>query len=400
MPLVVGADSTRAGAAEPGRTALEDAPDGGAALTDADGAPAAALADTGGHTFSTGELTGTRFSSIGLSWRKAPGAARPDFTAEARLRRGGAWEEWRTIPLELEEGVAEEARRAGAPAFYAGRTGETDGVELRFTSAAGPLPPDLRLSLIDPEPAAPALPRRVGEVSQPAIAARADWAADESLADPGLKLQRSLRAVLVHHTVTGNNSYTREQVPQVINGIYVHHIENLGYGDFPYRFVVDGFGGVWEGRKGSVEMHPGGDVPAILGGHATGFNTDTFSVALLGNFEPDNGDGGEESGPDPRPTRAMLESVADLLAWKLGQYGLDPTGTTRLTSAGGAGTNPHPAGEELTVPVISSHRDVNATACPGGRLYEALPALRAEVARRTYRADPAPADRTAKPRAR
>lgn len=140
VPLAVGTEGTRASAAEPGRAAPDDAPaEGGApavdaTLTDGGGAPSAALTDEGGHTFSTGELAGNRFSSIGLSWRRTSGAAGPDFTAEARLRRGGVWEEWRSIPLELDEGVAEEASRAGAPAFYAGRTGEADGVEIRFAS--------------------------------------------------------------------------------------------------------------------------------------------------------------------------------------------------------------------------------------------------------------------------
>ncbi|MFD9358929.1 N-acetylmuramoyl-L-alanine amidase [Streptomyces sp. NPDC060031] len=384
-PLAVSAGAARAGAVEAGRVALGFAPAGDATLTDGAGAPAAILAAAGGHTFSTGELTGNRFSSLGLSWRRGtPGAGVPDFRAEVRMRRGGVREEWRSLPLELEEGAAEEASRAGAPAFYAGRAGAADGVELRFTSPSGLLPRDLRLSFIDPARADAVLPRPFGEVSAPAIAARADWGADESLADPGLKTQSSLRAVLVHHTVTGNNGYAREQVPDIINGIYVHHIKDLGYGDFPYHFVVDRFGGVWEGRTGSVEMRPGGAVPAILGGHAAGFNSGTFSVALLGNFEPDNSADGEDSGPDPEPTRAMLRSVAELLAWKLGQYGLDPLGTTRLTSTGGAGTNPHAAGEGLAVPVIAGHRDVNATACPGGRLYAALPRLRGAVARRTY----------------
>ncbi|MFD9335348.1 N-acetylmuramoyl-L-alanine amidase [Streptomyces sp. NPDC060028] len=388
-PSAVSADGARADAAEPGRVALAFAPARDAALTDGAGTPGAILAAAGGRTFSTGELTGHRFSSLGLSWRRGtPEAGVPDFTAEMRMRRGGVREEWRSLPLEREEGVAEEAGRAGAPAFYAGRTGEADGVELRFTSPSGLLPRDLRLSFIAPATAGAALSHPFEEAKAPAIATRADWGADESLADPGLKTQSSLRAVLVHHTVTGNNSYTREQVPDIVNGIYVHHIKDLGYGDFPYHFVVDRFGGVWEGRKGSVEMQPGGAVPAILGAHAAGFNTGTFSVALLGNFEPNNTAGGEDSGRDPEPTRVMLRRVADLLAWKLGQYGLDPLGTTRLTSTGGAGTNPHAAGAELTVPVIAGHRDVNATACPGGRFYAALPRLRGAVALRTYLAGP------------
>ncbi|MFF2638713.1 N-acetylmuramoyl-L-alanine amidase [Streptomyces niveus] len=340
--------------------------------------------------FSTGEVTGEEFSSIGLSWKKES-AVDSGLTAETRIHREGVWGPWQNVPLGLDDGVAEEAKRAGAPAFY---TDDADGAEVRFTSPKGSLPQDLKLSFIDPakSPATSSSSSssssssdrepRTAQAGQPDVKLRKDWGADESLADPGYKTQPSIKAALVHHTVTGNNSYTQEQVPQIINGIYIQHITVLGYGDFPYHFVVDRFGGIWEGRKGSIEMRPGTEIPGILGGHASGFNTNTFGVAMLGNFEPNNSEGGEDTGPDPKPTEAMTTSLADLLAWKAGQYELAPEGSTQLVSAGGGGTNPHPTGTVLDVPVISAHKDVNVTACPGAKLYETLPDLRKQVADR------------------
>lgn len=332
--------------------------------------------------FSTGKMTGEEFSSIGLSWKKES-AVDSGLTAETRIHRDGNWGPWQDVPLGLDDGVAEEAKRAGAPAFY---TDDADGAEVRFTSPKGSLPQDLKLSFIDPakSPATSSPDRqpRTTQAGQPDVKLRKDWGADENLSDPGYKTQPSIKAALVHHTVTGNNSYTQEQVPQIINGIYVQHITVLGYGDFPYHFVVDRFGGIWEGRKGSIEMRPGTEIPGILGGHASGFNTNTFGVAMLGNFEPNNNEGGEDTGPDPKPTEAMATSLADLLAWKVGQYQLAPEGTTQLVSAGGGGTNPHPTGTVLDVPVISAHKDVNVTACPGAKLYEMLPDLRKQVADR------------------
>lgn len=383
-PLAAAGTSTAAPAIEvqaEDSSQVEDA-----TLTDGSGKPSGVLsAKTAAQTekvFSTGEITGKRFSSIGLSWTKESVVDKA-LTAETRIHRNGAWESWREIPLELDEGMAEEAKRAGAPAFY---TEDADGVEVRFTSPTGSLPQDLRLSFINPAqgPAvsSPARQPQSAQAGQPDVKLRKDWGADETLADPGYKTQPSIKAALVHHTVTGNNSYTQEQVPQIINGIYVHHIKNLGYGDFPYHFIVDRFGGIWEGRKGSIEMQPGTAIPGILGGHAAGFNTNTFGVAMLGNFEPNNSEGGEPTGPDPKPSDAMAKSLADLLAWKVGHYKLDPEGATQLVSAGGGGTNPHPKDKVLDVPVISSHKDVNATACPGGKLYEMLPDLRKQVAER------------------
>ncbi|MEV8389535.1 MULTISPECIES: N-acetylmuramoyl-L-alanine amidase [unclassified Streptomyces] len=381
-PLAVAGTSTAATALE--ATAADSSQVEDTTLTDGNGKPAGALsakAGSGtGKVFSTGEITGERFSSIGLSWKKES-AVDDGLTAETRVHRDGTWESWREVPLELDEGVAEEAKRAGAPAFY---TDDADGVEVRFTSPKGSLPQDLRLSFIDPAQGQAASspdrrPRSTG-TGQPDVKLRKDWGADETLSDPGYKTQPSIKAAVIHHTVTGNNSYTQEQVPQIINGIYVQHIKVLGYGDFPYHFIVDRFGGIWEGRKGSIEMRPGTEIPGILGGHASGFNTNTFGVAMLGNFEPNNSEGGEDTGPDPKPTDAMVKSLADVLAWKSGQYQLNPEGSTQLVSAGGGGTNPHPVGTVLDVPVISSHRDVNVTACPGAKLYEMLPDLRKQVA--------------------
>ncbi|MGW6604509.1 N-acetylmuramoyl-L-alanine amidase [Streptomyces sp. NPDC055036] len=381
-PLAVAGTSTAATALE--ATAADSSQVEDTTLTDGNGKPAGTLsakAGSGtGKVFSTGEITGERFSSIGLSWKKES-AVDDGLTAETRVHRDGAWESWREVPLELDEGVAEEAKRAGAPAFY---TDDADGVEVRFTSPKGSLPQDLRLSFIDPAQGQAASspdrrPRSTG-TGQPDVKLRKDWGADETLSDPGYKTQPSIKAAVIHHTVTGNNSYTQEQVPQIINGIYVQHIKVLGYGDFPYHFIVDRFGGIWEGRKGSIEMRPGTEIPGILGGHASGFNTNTFGVAMLGNFEPNNSEGGEDTGPDPKPTDAMVKSLADVLAWKSGQYQLNPEGSTQLVSAGGGGTNPHPVGTVLDVPVISSHRDVNVTACPGAKLYEMLPDLRKQVA--------------------
>ncbi|MGW6412973.1 N-acetylmuramoyl-L-alanine amidase [Streptomyces vinaceus] len=378
-PLAAAGTSVAAPTAAP--APVEDA-----TLTDSEGKPSGALSAKAApqteKVFSTGEISGKKFSSIGLSWKKeSPVDSR--LTAEARVHQNGAWESWKQIPLELNEDVAEEAKRAGAPALY---TDNADGVEVRFTSPGGALPQDLRLSLINPvQNATGSTPRRqprsapAGELN---VKLRKDWGADESLADPGYKIQPSIKAAIVHHTVTGNNSYTQEQVPQIINGMYEHLIKDLGYGDIPYHFIVDRFGGVWEGRKGSIEMQPGTAIPGILGGHAAGFNTNTFGVATLGNFEPNNSEGGEDTGPDPKPSEAMMKSLADVLAWKGKQYQLNPEGTTQLVSAGGGGTNPHPKGTMLDVPTISSHRDVNVTACPGGKLYEMLPSLRDQVAER------------------
>lgn len=355
------------------------------ALTDTSGKPTdkAVFQEKGAQgrqTVSTGRLTSKNFSTVGLTWKK-DSPVEPGTSATARFHKGGKWTEWRQIPLELEEAVNSEAARAGSPAFF---SGDADGVEVKITTPRGALPQDLRFAMVDPGDSPSAMKHRPSalQAQQPDIKSRADWGADEDLADPGYKTQNTIKSAVVHHTVTGNNSYSREEVPQIINGMYEYLIKYQGYGDFPYHFIVDRFGDIWEGRKGSVEMQPDTDIPGILGGHAQGFNTNTFGVAALGNFEPNNSEGGEDTGPNPKPTKEMRDSLAGLLAWKLGQYDLDPKGKVDLTSAGGGGTNPHPVGTVLNVDVITSHRDVNVTACPGQKMYDLLPNLRNKVAQR------------------
>ena len=75
-----------------------------------------------------------------------------------------------------------------------------------------------------------------------------------------------------------------------------------------------------------------------------------------------------------------MTSVARLAAWKLGQYGVDPTGTTTLT-AGASGPNyfrrTWDAGTRMTFPVIHGHRDGYNTVCPGDAYYAMLPTVRA-----------------------
>lgn len=334
---------------------------------------------------STGQLTGKKFSTLGLSWKKDSPVDKGT-TVRARFHKAGKWGAWQYLPMELEDSVTDAAKRAGAPSYFAG---DADGVELAVSSDGKTLPQDLRLSMINPEQSV-ATPQGKpnGQSSptyaprQPFINTRAGWGADESIADPGYKLQPVIKAATIHHTVTGNNNYSRADVPKIINGIYVDLITGRGYGDFPYHFVVDRFGGIWEGRKGSIAMKPDSDIPGILGGHAMGFNTGTFGIAALGNFEPNNSESGQDTGPNPKPSRAMKHSLKALLAWKLSQYGLDAEGKVELTSAGGGGTNPHPAGTPLNVDVINTHQDLNVTACPGQSLHNFLPKLRHRVAQR------------------
>nr|WP_260860268.1 N-acetylmuramoyl-L-alanine amidase [Streptomyces cupreus] len=199
-------------------------------------------------------------------------------------------------------------------------------------------------------------------VTWPPITSRAQWGADESTVDDPPSYIDKVQAVFVHHTV-GSNSYSCAQSASLVRGIMAYHIDVNGWNDLGYNFLVDKCGQIFEGRAG------GADLP-VQGAHTYGFNSYSAGIAVLGDFQGDPAKGI----PPGRPTRATLESVARVAAWKLGQYGVSPTGKVTLTAGGNTGV--WDEGEEATLNTISGHRDGYATECPGTAMYTKLGEIR------------------------
>ncbi|MFI1445145.1 FG-GAP-like repeat-containing protein [Streptomyces fructofermentans] len=213
----------------------------------------------------------------------------------------------------------------------------------------------------DPVPSPPP-----STVAQPPIISRAQWGADESTVKDPPEYIEKVSAVFVHHTV-GTNDYSCAESPALVRGIMAFHVQAEKWNDLGYNFLVDKCGRIFEGRGGGVDL-------PVRGAHTFGFNGDSAGVAVLGDFE-----GAEATATTPaksagRPTRAALESVARVAAWKLGQYGGNPSGQVTLTAA--ADTEVWDAGEQATLNTISGHRDGFATACPGKNLYSKLSEIR------------------------
>jgi hypothetical protein len=200
-------------------------------------------------------------------------------------------------------------------------------------------------------------------VPEPPIRSRADWGADESISPDAPEYNKDVKAVFVHHT-DGTNDYTCDQTPSIIRSIYAYHVQVSGWKDIGYNFLVDKCGTLWEGRKGGVGL-------PVLGAHTYGWNRESAAVAVIGDYT------------QTTATNAALASIARLAAWKLGQYGADPAGTTQLT-AGATQTNyfgkSFTSGSLYTFNRISGHRDGYNTQCPGGLLYDQLPTVRAWAA--------------------
>ena len=306
------------------------------------------------------------FKAVGVTWAADPAVT--DTVVQVRVAdAAGVWGDW----TELEHEASDIDAPAGEQAELRGGTsplwvGEGHGVEVELLTRSGAAPTAVQAQLIDPgESAADAAPGRAAvrdqahaASSMPTIFTRAQWGADERIRTWAPEYAPTIKAATIHHTADSND-YTADQVPQIMRSMYQYHTVSRGWGDIGYNVLVDKFGRIWEGRYGGLAS-------TVVGAHAGGFNTGTFGVSMLGNYDL------------VEPSAAMLEGVAQVIAWKLSLYGVDPRGTTRLVSGGG-GTAKYAAGVTVTEQTVFAHRDVGATACPGRYGFAKMDTIRSRV---------------------
>jgi N-acetylmuramoyl-L-alanine amidase-like protein len=292
----------------------------------------------------------TPFQLVGIHWR-GPG------TLDLRTRGpGGTWSTWR--PVVEDEGDAPDAGsaeargtrgwRLGAPVWV----GSADRVEVR---AHGRVTRARALTVRSPVSKVPL--RVTAAAGAPQIVPRSGWQADESIRRAEPIYADDLRMAFVHHTA-GTNGYTRLQAPAIVRGIEVYHVKGNGWNDIGYNALVDRFGTVYEGRYGGIDRN-------VVGAHAKGFNTGSFGIAVMGNFE---------SVDPPQPA---VDALVRTLAWRLDLAHVDPLSTANAISSGNERFN---EGIPVLLRAISGHRDTGLTECPGQRLYAMLPSIANRVA--------------------
>jgi hypothetical protein len=309
------------------------------------------------------------FESVGITWRHDPTVV--DVIARVRVEdEDGTWGGWTTLERDdVVQNVTAETRdndiRDGTAPYW---TGPARGIEAIVQAADGTVPQDVRIALIDPgESAADALPAAAAPPGQahaagpmPRVYSRAEWGADERIRTWAPEYASTIKAATVHHTADSND-YTADRVPAILRSMYAYHAQTRGWGDIGYNVIIDKFGRIFEGRYGGLAS-------TVIGAHAGGFNTYTFGVSMLGNYD------------DVAVPQATVDAVSSIIAWKLGLFRVDPRGTTVLTSGGG-GTSKYAAGVNVRLPTIFGHRDVGSTACPGRYGYARLTEIRDRVAR-------------------
>uniref|UniRef100_A0AAU2V832 Peptidoglycan recognition protein n=1 Tax=Streptomyces sp. NBC_00003 TaxID=2903608 RepID=A0AAU2V832_9ACTN len=341
------------------------------------------------------------FSLVGVVWDKPDDELHGSVQVRTRGRADGTWSDWQDLETHNRDHAADPDTSEAARPLHGSTAplwvGDSDAVEARVRPERAdgePLPQGLRLDLVDPgtgpadedpgdstrdKQAPDVLPALDAAASQaeaaevtgttaqarpyvgkrPRIITRKGWGADERLREGGFIYTKSVRVAFVHHTASGNG-YTCAQAPSVLRGIYRYHVKSNGWRDIGYNFAVDKCGNIYEGRAGGVTK-------AVMGAHTLGFNTNSVGIAVLGTYNNTN------------PSAAALKAIEQLSAWKLGLYGVNPTGKNTLVSGGGKG-NHYKKGRSVKFNTISGHRDGFATDCPGVRLYGKLGAARASAA--------------------
>jgi len=140
-------------------------------------------------------------------------------------------------------------------------------------------------------------------------------------------LKRRVHSVVVHHTA-GSQTETAEQIRAAHKA--------RGWGDIGYHAIVTRAGGIWHVEQGRhlewKGAHAGRGFPGNLG---------SIGISVCGNYVN-----------SPVPLRAAEALYEQIFAWFMQLPDLE---------------------------FIFGHCDLNATACPGNRLYNLIPAIRRSI---------------------
>ena len=338
------------------------------------------------------------FTLAGLTW-VGPVSIGTEF--KVRVRESGVWSGWFKLEYGEYQGVGKDGTesvdtRVGSDPLL---TGLADGVEVIMENTSGVVPSQMKVTLVnsqvtkqdrsigqqsmrmataDTAMQTQAVAALVGAsispqgalVARPRIVSRAEWGADETWRDPVPRVGTTLLAGIVHHTASTNN-YTADQAPAQMRNLYAYFTKSLNYADMGYNFLVDKYGTIYEGRSGCAVGAVDCDSPTVpvQGAHTAGLNINTFGVSAIGNYDV----------LAPENPGAMVESIASIMAWKLAPYGLDPNATANILSTDTSGSSKYSAGQIAVTQVISAHRDVGKTVCPGRYLYPYMAEIRARA---------------------
>ncbi|MEM9416356.1 MAG: peptidoglycan recognition family protein [Planctomycetota bacterium] len=161
--------------------------------------------------------------------------------------------------------------------------------------------------------------------------ARARWSTDGPvLAD--INPMNGIQKITIHHEGSRAVDFTAfNTTAQHLDKIRKSHVNNNGWSDIGYHYIVDRAGRVWEGRATRYQ-----------GAHVGRNNENNLGVMALGNFDRQS------------PTQQQLNALFDTVK-KLKQQHRIPRAS------------------------VKSHQEIRPTACPGRNLQRHMDALRRYV---------------------
>jgi hypothetical protein len=278
-----------------------------------------------------------------------------DDEVEVRWRGAGDWSDW--VPFEVSGDHAPDPGSAELATVHHGIsepvwTGEADAVELRSHH-----PADVHVELVTMAGGlgyrADVTPPSTAEAFGvwPPIVPRTAWdPRGECAPRSEPHVSPAAERIFVHHTVIFPE-YPPEAGDDVVRAVCLGHVNNRGFADIGYNFLIDRYGVIYQGREGGI-------LKAVDGAHAQGFNAGSVGIALVGDFQ--------EHGVPAEAARAL----DTLTAWLADLHDIDPMGRGMATSTGGDTTR-FPEGWVVDLPNIVGHRDTGrGTACPGDHLFD------------------------------
>lgn len=317
------------------------------------------------------QLTPVPFTYMMLRWDGAPA------TLELLVRTSedeAAWTPWTVVAEngDLQDGDApdshwSDAIDTGLARYWQVRVRIVDGVDDQSS-----LPTQVVVDTVDvqggdatPDFSIAALPTG-GNPARPPFVARGNWGGETVRRNSSAPQWRLANHLIVHESADANTLSGREgNWAGRVRAIWAFHRYTRGWGDIGYNWVIDPNGVIYEGRNGSADL----DRDSV-GIHDTA-NYGSMSVVLLGTF----GAGGPHA--PIVPSAAAQAALVRLLAWKAGQRGIDPLGSSVYSGCLQSShcASAHPGG---VVENIAGHRDVTPgyTSCPGDLAENLLSSIR------------------------
>lgn len=306
----------------------------------------------------TAQVETVDFQTLGVTWdADVDGAA---LGAQVRVRLDGRWTPWQALEEEPnpDPGTAEAERaRPGTDPLW---VGDADAVQLSFAPPREPVT-GVELVLVDvPEAPAAAATGAAGvagaaQLGGLRVITRAEWGARD--AKCVMDTASTLTSAVIHHTAGSNNYPDQATAMRQIRGDQAYHMDGRDWCDLGYNFVVDKWGNLYEGRDGSLSV-------ARVGVHASGWNTGTVGISMLGDY----------SAVTPSPT--VRDVVARVIGARLGAFGVNPNTTFLYQNSGYVPSGKMPLGPSYQ-PRVIGHRQAAFTTCPGVPTQNLLPDIRA-----------------------